>query len=99
MKTWATILKVFGYIWCVLAGLLILAGIVGVWMSKGFSGIQRLLSPFNISNWFVTIITLTPGIGALVLADKIKEKLNSSAESTRRPNPPQPDEQVSWQRK
>ena len=81
MKTWATVLKVFGYVWCVLAGLLILTGIVGVWMSEGFSGVQRLLSPFNISNWIVTIITLAPGIGAIMWADKIKEKINFTTQN------------------
>ena len=75
MKTWAKILKVIGYIWIVLAGLLILAGTIGVWKSEGFLGVQRLLSPFNIINWIVTIITLAPGIGALIWADKILKKI------------------------
>ena len=38
MKFWATVSKVLGYIWLVLAGLVILAGIIGVWMKEGFSG-------------------------------------------------------------
>ena len=78
MKTWATILKLIGYIWCLLTGLFILVGYGGVWMSEGFSGVQRLLSPFNISNWIITIITLAPGIVSLILAAKIKQKLNYS---------------------
>lgn len=49
-------------------------------MSEGFSGVQRLLSPFNISNWIVTVITLAPGIGALIWADKIKDKIDISSQ-------------------
>lgn len=75
MKFWYRLCKVFGYIWCVLAFIIILIGIWGVWLEKGFSGIQNLLSPFNIANWFVTVITLAPGIGLLILADKLKEKV------------------------
>jgi len=74
MKTWILILKVFGYVWLTLAVLLILVGIIGVWMKDGFSGVQGLLSPFNITNWLVTIVTLTPGISALMWAEKLKQK-------------------------
>jgi hypothetical protein len=62
MKAWIIILKVFGYIWLVLASLLIIAGTVGVWMKEGFSGVQGLLSPFNVINYILTIVTLVPGI-------------------------------------
>jgi len=67
-------LRAFGYVWLVLAGLLILVGIVGVWMKEGFGGVQTLLSPFNIANWFVTVLTLAPGIAALMWADKIEAR-------------------------
>lgn len=68
------ILKVFGYVWLLGAGLLIAAGIIGVWMKEGFSGVQDLLSPFIVVNWIVTIITLAPGLGALMWANKLQEK-------------------------
>jgi hypothetical protein len=64
-------LRVFGYVWLVLAIILILVGIGGVWMKEGFGGVKELLSPFNFANWFVTALTLAPGIVALVWADKI----------------------------
>lgn len=78
MKTWGKILKVFGYGWCVLAMLLIIIGTIGVWMSEGFSGVQRLLSPFNVINYIVMFIIILPGIGAIIWSDKIKEKTSSS---------------------
>ena len=74
MKVWILILKVFGYVWLTLAGLLIAAGIFGVWLKEGFSGVHYLLSPFNIPNFILTVITLAPGVGALMWADKIREK-------------------------
>jgi hypothetical protein len=77
MKFWAIVSKVLGYIWLVLAGLLILAGIIGVWMKEGFSGVQDLMSPFNVVNWFATTITLAPGIGLLMLSEKLQSKVHA----------------------
>jgi len=74
MKVWIIMLKVFGYIWLTAAVLLILAGIVGIWIKGGFSAVQKILSPFNIVNWIVTVITLAPGLGALAWAEKLKAK-------------------------
>ena len=74
MNFWATVSKIIGYIWLVLAGPLILVGIYGVWMKEGFSGVQNLMSPFNVTNYIVMIITLAPGIGLLVLSEKLKTK-------------------------
>lgn len=78
MKVWIIVLKVFGYIWLSLASILILVGIVGVWMKEGFSGVQALLSPFNVINWIVTVLTLAPGIGALALVSKLQEKMEKA---------------------
>jgi hypothetical protein len=74
MKLWIVLLKVFGYIWLTAAVLLILAGIAGTWMKGGFSAVQELLSPFNVVNWIVTVITIALGVGALAWADKLKAK-------------------------
>jgi hypothetical protein len=74
MKFLATLCKVLGYVWLIVAGIVIFIGIVGVWMKQGFSGVQELLSPFNVANWFVTVITLAPGIGLLMLSDKLRKK-------------------------
>ena len=79
MKLRITVLKIFGYIWVTMAAVLILAGIVGVWMKGGFSAVQELLSPFNIVNWVVTVITLAPGIAALMWAEKLSQKQDVSA--------------------
>ncbi len=75
MKFWASTCKVLGYIWLILAGLLILVGIIGVWMKDGFSGVQTLLSPLNILNYIVMLLTLAPGIGLLMVSDKLQSKI------------------------
>lgn len=74
MRFWIATCKALGYVWLFLAGALILVGIAGVWMKEGFSAVQDLLSPFNIVNWIVTLITLAPGIGLLMLAGKLQVK-------------------------
>lgn len=76
VKIWIKVLQCFGYVWFTLAGILIFMGIIGVWMKSGFSGVQALLSPFNIINWLVTVITLAPGIGALMWAEKLQFKIS-----------------------
>jgi len=75
MKTWILVLKAFAYVWLAAATLLILAGISGVWMKGGFAAVQELLSPFNVVNWFVTVLTLAPGLAALAWANKLTSKL------------------------
>ena len=72
MKFLATLCKVLGYVWLTIAVIVIFIGIVGVWMKEGFSGVQQLLNPFNIANWLITVITFAPGIGLLILSDKLR---------------------------
>jgi len=76
VRIWIKILQGFGYVWLILAGILIFMGIIGVWIKTGFSGVQAILSPFNIINWLVMVITLAPGIGALMWAEKLQIKIN-----------------------
>ena len=80
MKFWIFTSKVLGYIWLLLAGILILMGIGGVWMKEGFSGVQDLLSPFNVVNWLVTVATLAPGIGLLMLSEKLQSKQTTQSQ-------------------
>jgi hypothetical protein len=82
VKAWIIVLRVFGYIWTTLAVLAIVAGIAGVWMKGGFSAVQELMSPFNVLNWIVMIVTLAPGIGALMWANSLSER-NKQPEGNR----------------
>ncbi|MFC1665673.1 hypothetical protein ACFL17_08610 [Pseudomonadota bacterium] len=72
MKLLVITSKVMGYIWLVLASILILVGIAEVWVEDGFSGVQDLLSPFNIAHWVVTLAILAPSLGLLMLSEKLQ---------------------------
>lgn len=85
MKVWIAVLKVFGYVWVTLGVIAILIGIAGTWMKGGFSAVQELMSPFNVVNWVVMVITLAPGLGALAWAKNLAEK---QANARREPSNP-----------
>jgi hypothetical protein len=77
MQFWATYCKVIGYIWLVVTGLLIVAGIGVVWMKEGFSGVQYLLSPSNVVNYIAMVIALIPGIILLKLSASLQRKVET----------------------
>ena len=77
MKIIVLVTKVFGIIWIIAAVLLILVGLYGVWIKEGFTGVTQLLSPFNVTNWIVTILTLAPGFGLLLLSEKLRLKTDN----------------------
>jgi hypothetical protein len=72
MKVWIRILTGFGYVWLVLACAAVILGMVGTWMSGGFSAVQDLFSPLNV--WFIAVVTLAPGAVALALAKNLTAK-------------------------
>ena len=55
------IIRILSYIFLGIGFLIILAGYIGVFMSEGFSGVQRLLNPLNVANFVMTLLMLTPG--------------------------------------
>ncbi len=58
-------------------GLLIVVGIGVVWSKEGFSGVQDLLSPFNVVNYFAMAIALIPGIVLLKLSENLRGKIKT----------------------
>tara|TARA_B100000315_G_C14453885_1_gene530451 strand:+ start:734 stop:985 length:252 start_codon:yes stop_codon:yes gene_type:complete len=74
MLTFAKIIHVLGVIYVWLAGLFILINLVIIFLDEGFVKIQEILSPFNVANYIVTVITLAPGLGLIMWSNKIKEK-------------------------
>ena len=64
------VIRILGYILLAAGVGLILMGILGTWMSRGFGAVQDLLSPFNIINWIAMILTLAPGSLLLMWADR-----------------------------
>ncbi len=77
MQFWVTYCKVLGYVWLAVTGLLILVGIGIVWTKEGFSGVQDLLSPFNVVNYIAMAITLISGIVLLKLSWNFRCKVQT----------------------
>lgn len=77
MRFLAIFFRVLGYLWLAVAGIVIFMGFIGVEIKGGFSAVQKLLSPLNLPNLVVTLITLAPGIGLLIIADMFRQKIKS----------------------
>ena len=43
-------------------------------IQEGLSGFYRLLNPFNILNYVLMSLIISPGFGLLVLADKLEDR-------------------------
>lgn len=82
MRALAGALRIFGHLWLVLGCLLVMAGIAGVWSKGGFTAVQDLMSPFNFANYIAIVVTLAPGIGALVWSDKIRQKAATARDAS-----------------
>ena len=70
-------LTFFVYVWC---GLMVLANMLGIvgqiylhGFSEGISYIQEVYSPSNVINYAVTLVTLSPAIGAYYWREKRRE--------------------------
>lgn len=67
-----TLLRAFATIWFALAGLLILVSAAMIWYMEGFGRVQEIFSPFNVINVIAVLVTLAPGIGANMLAERLE---------------------------
>ena len=77
MRYLATFFQFLGYLWLAVAGIVIVMGIIGDGIKNGFPAIQKLLGSFNLPYLFVALLIMAPGIGLLILADKLKQKTKS----------------------
>lgn len=71
MRIAANILKWFGRIWLAGAVIFICLNYVMIFKTEGLKSVFELLSPFSILNWMITLITLLPGIIALIISKRI----------------------------
>lgn len=65
-------LKIVANIYLSLFAILWLYCMFNIFISRGFAGIQKTLSPFNVANLVVTIIALSPYFVLMIITDKIK---------------------------
>lgn len=68
------VLQVVGVAWLIVAGLVIVLGYGMVLWQQGFWALAEMLSPWNIINYVVVMVTLAPGVAILMVADRMKAK-------------------------
>jgi cytochrome c oxidase subunit IV len=72
------VLTIFINVWVALFVLANLAGIVGQFYLHGFSGglsyVQEIYNPFNIANLIVSIVSLSPALGAYLWRENRRKK-------------------------
>lgn len=75
-KTMKKTLKIIANIYLSFFAVFWLYCMFNIFLSRGFTGIQETLSPFNFANLVVTIIALFPYFILVAVAGKIKPKEN-----------------------
>lgn len=73
------IFKVFATIWVFLFGIVIILSIIGFFIAApnfvaGWQKVTEVFSPFNIANFIVTIISLSPALIAYKLHEYFEKK-------------------------
>jgi len=61
----------FAKIWLSLSGIIIAIGLLRIFVEDGFWAMANVMSPLNVWNYLAVLITISPGIGALLLAEKL----------------------------
>ncbi|MBK7135414.1 MAG: hypothetical protein IPH73_04050 [Rhodocyclales bacterium] len=79
-KFWIKVLRILAVVWLVLAGSIILLGHLMILITDGFGALQEVLSPFNIINYVVIFLVLSPGIGAWYLSERLQRRSNTEME-------------------
>jgi hypothetical protein len=69
----ATTLRWIGNAYLTLAAALILIGHLSLWYFHGFATMAEALSPFNVGNFILTMLVLSPGLLLRGIAEKLKE--------------------------
>ncbi len=79
MRLFSKILRGFAYVWVRLVVLAVIAGTVGIWITEGFSAVRDTFSPFNVWNFIVLVIAISPAFGAWLLAEKLEKRSRKAA--------------------
>jgi len=70
----AKVISKLGYIMLIAGSGLILTGITGLYMKGDFSAVMDLMSPFNVLNYIMILITLAPGFLCIWLSDRLRKR-------------------------
>lgn len=83
VRTTITAIRWFGYVWLTLATIIILIGMVGVLLFQGLWAFWDMMSPFNLVHYTSVMITLAPGMGAMMLADWLAKRADLRVQTLR----------------
>ena len=72
------VLRIVANIWIYAIGILIVICGIFILINQGFVVFRQTFSPFNIINWLVVLISFSPGIGALKLAERLEKRYKES---------------------
>lgn len=70
----ALALRIFAYVWFAISAGIVLFGLVGIYLRDGFSGVQEVMSPFNVVNSLLVLLLISPGLGALALSERLRRR-------------------------
>lgn len=73
------LLRGFAKVWTWLVGLFWLGNLAFTWYYEGFGRVMELHSPFNVIYYLAVIATLSPAIGAYMLADRLETRRRQHA--------------------
>jgi hypothetical protein len=76
------ILDWFGNIWLILACIFIIVGYIAIVIFRGWSKLWNIISPLDIWNFLAVVITLTPGIGLKILANRLRKSKTATDNET-----------------
>ena len=79
------VLTVLIYVWVGLFVAANLIGIIGQFWLHGFGGgisyVQEIYSPFNVINYIVSVVVLSPALGAFLWRKKLRAGKKNASES------------------
>lgn len=68
------VLRIVGLVWCYAVAAIIVACIVVIARRDGLGAAIDVLSPFNVANFIVTVVSLAPGLLCLWGADRMQQR-------------------------
>jgi len=70
----AKIVRAVATVYMTAALVAIAVGYAGIIWFRGWAAFLDVISPFNFFNFIAAVVTLAPGIGLLLLADKLERE-------------------------
>jgi hypothetical protein len=70
----AKFFRILAYVWFVIFGVVFLFSSAMIIYKDGFWAYAEIMSPYNVTNLIVTILALSPGIGAWLLAQWLDKR-------------------------